>query len=151
MDLAYEYEREGYELASGRYLPDFWLPSLKCWVEIKHTFEEGMGISGICDKAEELAKATDAPVYIFFGLIQYPLDSDAFDSVGVTPDGKMALSVWWACCAICNKISLSYHGNSAGACACRPHILAWPGYKHERLYDAAEAARAARFEHGERG
>ena len=33
----WEYEREGYELPSGRYLPDFWLPRLQCWLEIKPT------------------------------------------------------------------------------------------------------------------
>ena len=31
----WKYEIEGYELQSGRYLPDFWLPRLDCWLEIK--------------------------------------------------------------------------------------------------------------------
>lgn len=33
--LHYEYEKEGYELECGRYLPDFWLPDLKYWFEVK--------------------------------------------------------------------------------------------------------------------
>lgn len=34
--LPYEYEKEGFTLDDGTpYLPDFWLPSLKLWVEIK--------------------------------------------------------------------------------------------------------------------
>ena len=33
--IPYEYEPEGYELPSGKYLPDFYLPWFKCYVEIK--------------------------------------------------------------------------------------------------------------------
>lgn len=34
--IKWEYEKEGFELGrAGRYLPDFWLPSWKAWVEIK--------------------------------------------------------------------------------------------------------------------
>lgn len=34
--LPYDYEKEGFILDDGtKYLPDFWLPSLKMWVEIK--------------------------------------------------------------------------------------------------------------------
>lgn len=34
--IRWEYEKEGFELSDGtRYLPDFWLPDLNCWVEIK--------------------------------------------------------------------------------------------------------------------
>lgn len=36
LNVKYEYEKEGYDLGSaGWYLPDFWLPDQKCWVEIK--------------------------------------------------------------------------------------------------------------------
>jgi len=31
----YEYEKEGYKLPSGWYLPDFWLPKFECWLEVK--------------------------------------------------------------------------------------------------------------------
>jgi hypothetical protein len=36
LDLPFEYEKEGFTLEDGtKYLPDFWLPTLKLWVEIK--------------------------------------------------------------------------------------------------------------------
>lgn len=35
LDVPWEYEIEGYELSSGRYLPDFWLPELDCFFEVK--------------------------------------------------------------------------------------------------------------------
>lgn len=40
LGIAWEYEREGYELESsqGRYLPDFWLPDHRYWIEIKGAY-----------------------------------------------------------------------------------------------------------------
>ncbi len=36
LGVPYEYEKEGFDLEeAGWYLPDFWLPSLRWWVEIK--------------------------------------------------------------------------------------------------------------------
>lgn len=35
LGIEWEYEKEGFELPSGRYLPDFWLPKLKMWAEVK--------------------------------------------------------------------------------------------------------------------
>lgn len=35
LGIKYEYEKEGYSLPSGRYLPDFWLPEAKMWFEVK--------------------------------------------------------------------------------------------------------------------
>lgn len=33
----WRYEIEGFNLPSGYYLPDFWLPRFDCWLEIKPT------------------------------------------------------------------------------------------------------------------
>ena len=35
LDMRWEYEPEGYELASGRYLPDFWLANADAFLEVK--------------------------------------------------------------------------------------------------------------------
>jgi len=36
LGVTYEYEKEGFELDDGvRYLPDFWLPAINTWLEIK--------------------------------------------------------------------------------------------------------------------
>lgn len=36
LGIAYEYEKEGFEFEDGtRYLPDFWLPVVKMWAEVK--------------------------------------------------------------------------------------------------------------------
>lgn len=35
LGIEWEYEAQGYESEAGRYLPDFWLPELRIWVEVK--------------------------------------------------------------------------------------------------------------------
>lgn len=36
LDIAWEYEKEGFDLGKhGHYLPDFWLPDINAWIEIK--------------------------------------------------------------------------------------------------------------------
>lgn len=35
MNIPFEYEKEGYNLNGRWYLPDFWMPSWDCWLEIK--------------------------------------------------------------------------------------------------------------------
>lgn len=68
LGVKYDYEPEGFELPSGRYLPDFWLPSIRggCWLEIKGiepTREEEK-------KAAELARLGN-DVLVFFGAIPW--------------------------------------------------------------------------------
>lgn len=35
LDIRWQYETEGYELSTGKYLPDFYLPDFDQWVEVK--------------------------------------------------------------------------------------------------------------------
>ncbi len=35
MEIEFQYEPEGFKLKSGWYLPDFWLPQVKMWAEVK--------------------------------------------------------------------------------------------------------------------
>lgn len=64
LDLENEYEKQFYEVEPDlRYLPDFWIPSLELWIEIKGQTpspEEKR-------KAIGLYKTTQSPVYIFVG------------------------------------------------------------------------------------
>lgn len=77
LGIKYEYEKEGYELGdAGWYLPDFWLPEQRCWVEIKGDEPTQQEI----EKAQALAKLRVhdweqlGPVYIFSGQIVVPSD-----------------------------------------------------------------------------
>lgn len=66
--IRWEYEKEGFELPSGRYLPDFWLPEVGvgCWFEVKGdvpTAKEKV-------LAQELSDGSVSPVFIFAGQIE---------------------------------------------------------------------------------
>lgn len=56
------YEKEGYELKSGRYLPDFWFPDIECFAEIK---PEGIILNRDIERIVELSY--NFPVILFEG------------------------------------------------------------------------------------
>lgn len=53
MDVRWEYEHEGWELPSGRYLPDFRLPQAKVYLEIKGEFPTRREVSLALELASE--------------------------------------------------------------------------------------------------
>lgn len=61
--LAFEYEKEGFVLGSGPYLPDFWLPQVKMWAEVKPGAFGPLELS----KCRELADVTDSPCLLLDG------------------------------------------------------------------------------------
>ena len=63
--IAWEYEKEGYEFADGtRYLPDFWLPQVCMWAEVKpETFTVGE-----LHKAKCLVRETGFPCLMLDGM-----------------------------------------------------------------------------------
>lgn len=62
--VKWEYEKEGYELDSGRYLPDFYLPDFKFWIEVK-----GEKKIMEMDKLSELAKSTGENCFMVEGQV----------------------------------------------------------------------------------
>jgi hypothetical protein len=63
-----QYEHEGFELDGMRYLPDFYLPELKCYIEVKGqkpTKQEQ-------ELAFLLSKDSGMPVHIFSGSVPEP-------------------------------------------------------------------------------
>ncbi len=63
LGIRYEYEKEGFKLPSGYYLPDFWLPDQEFWVEVKPT----LLYEGDEEKCVELATQTERSVLLFQG------------------------------------------------------------------------------------
>ncbi len=60
VNIKYEYEPEGYVLENGEcYLPDFYLPEVNAYFEVKHASLKGKDVSGAKEKLELLAKAKD--------------------------------------------------------------------------------------------
>lgn len=152
-DEKWEYEIEGFELPSGRYLPDFWLPRLYCWLEIKgeQPTEEEIRL------CYELSGETDKPVAIADGMPVNEIGGlrvFCFDA----KDGS-AGEGWWDQCfwsldknqklCICSNINGGRDFYTPSACK------KFPGMKNivDILRPVPDrhinAAKSARFEHGE--
>lgn len=69
LGVVYEYEKEGYDLGeAGWYLPDFWLPEFKLWVEIKPAAFIGNKTNEEHKKARALRNGLGYPVMLCYGL-----------------------------------------------------------------------------------
>ena len=67
LDIKYDYEVEGFDLGdAGWYLPDFWLPDIQAWIEIKH-IPNHIGNADEDKKARALRDETGFPVLICGG------------------------------------------------------------------------------------
>jgi hypothetical protein len=161
LGVAWEYEKEGYDLGdAGWYLPDFWLPDQKCWIEIKPD----------CPSAAEqrkchlLVRATRQPVYLFYGNVPYPYPGsrecgeDSESGFAYTPEVWKAEELvgfdayhWWCECLECHKVGIRFEGRSERLCSCQTGGHRLHTFDSPRLIAAYRAARSARFEHGESG
>lgn len=95
LGLEWVYEPEGYELQDGTwYLPDFWLPQLRLWVEVKPSYGASRHER---DKCRMLAEGLGYPVMVTDGQPRHAY----FDSYW--PDGdewggsfSSKGRVWWS-------------------------------------------------------
>lgn len=139
-DLSWSYEAEGYDLGEdGRYLPDFWIPELGCWLEIKGARPNPYDIKRVVS----LALSAGRPVVVFQGEIAPDMMG------GIATDAFYPKCYFWAGCGVCGWIDIiDYAARNAVNC---------PGCQAPRLFRAStpelrtafDAARSARFEHGE--
>ena len=148
LGVRWEYERQGYDLPTGPYLPDFWLPDQGYWIEIKGTppteREEAL--------CSELASATGSPVYLHVGNPEqmgwgtdWPDTASTF--VGWSID-RWDNAQWWCECPFCDAVGIQFEGRAARLCSCEDGDKGY-GFHTRRLTAAYAAARSARFEHGE--
>lgn len=133
----YEYEKEGYALKSGWYLPDFYLPDIGYWLEVKGeepTAEE------VC-RCGFLFEATGKPVLIAPGapqpsdhLIHVPFKSDQDGCRYYFADDRKIDGSFWLICDDAGAYSI--HGSASDR---YPSVCT----ATQRGY---AAARSARFE-----
>jgi hypothetical protein len=171
LHVRWEYEREGFDLGDGvKYLPDFWLPDLWCWFEVKGdepTDEE-------LEKARRLRDHGEWPVVLAVGPVSAGPHCCYANDIGHSSGGGSQWDVRWYICDGCKKAKLSWGdgchtivGPDWGM-----HPVQWclqttfvtkdaddcgPKWSlHDRSLDgpirkAVDAAKSARFEHGESG
>ena len=145
LGIKYEYEKEGFDLDGVWYLPDFWLPDLKCWVEIKGEKPTEQETSRLI----ALTKGTGKSGYLIWGSIPAK-EWEAYDRMWEWyKDGEFrdCGMVWTACC-YCPCVGLAFSGYGRGLpCSCNSNKES----DIDRIDAAYSAARSARFEHRERG
>jgi len=136
------------------YLPDFWLPSLQYWVEIKPasplTAPETI-------KAQRLAAQSRVPVYVCCGLPHIATDPwqrllprESYSILAFAPDQPAPQSgYFWCWCPICKTAGITLGGEGSRlSCPCHK-LPPLPTATHPRLRAASATACQARFEHGE--
>lgn len=139
LGLPYAYEAEGYDLDGLWYLPDFWLPTLNCWVEIKGQRPNAEETT----KALRLAQAAGRPVVLFAGEIDPRIVG------GIATTGYFPNSYAWGSCAHCDYVDIiDVNAYKAIHCPICETVRLFR-FSSPLLRKAYDVARAARFEHGE--
>ncbi len=156
LGLKWEYEPEGFELGGGvRYLPDFRLPAMNCWVEIKGERPDETALS----KPRTLALRGDCAVVVYWGPPRVDWPGDTGVLYGWNDKG---FTEALACGVICDaEKGLAFDANTRGpvwadaALSKQVPIPARDNKISEDLFDrtktAISAAFGARFEFGEQG
>lgn len=141
LKVPYEYEHQGYDLDGTYYLPDFYLPSLDDYLEVKASSPDKEEQR----KAEKLATATRKRVFITTGSPKWnseePPGLEAF-----FPDDGWDHPYQFCICLQCRKIGIEFDGRSARIkCGCHKEGDRTHTADNERLIDAYNAASSERF------
>lgn len=166
--LEWRYEVQGFELNDGRrYLPDFYLPDLDLYVEIKGVEPD--------PEVERLLRDFTRPIILMVGLPDF--GSRLFDGIrgklftySTSEIGRMPFiaDAELSRCRECEEWVVCVHPESdalhEGECELihqrsqwqtwGPHCehgfeKDWQVHSHHELEQAAKAAKSARFEHGD--
>lgn len=163
LGIKWDYEPEGFNLPSGRYLPDFYLPDLECWIEIKGAKEKDVG-----DRAghllSELVFYTEKDAFLFtagmghnvshlgvpaawayFGrphpsliakdiLTEY-MPRSSPDSEEISIYDYTDGYYFWCDCPTCGNVGLQFDGRS-GRLPCKCPSFTAPGNHHGCTYNS---------------
>jgi hypothetical protein len=145
-EIEWEYEPDGFSLAGRNYLPDFWLPQLAAFVEVKPTEEAGRQA---IPPMKELATKTRKTGLLLIGSPN--LHHEPYKLINIAQASPQH-STWlgrelaWHQCLFCNKVFVD-------TCDCIPavKVLHRPEQRSRLIDRALLEAQRARFEHGEDG
>ena len=138
--IRYEYEKEGFSLPSGSYLPDFWLPDVWCrsdpgtWLEIKGqppTGEEH-------ERCLDLCRASGAAVVLQEGLPDVLYPESQSRSWGYSPPGEGDMPMLLHACPrghVKFEFPNAYYG-----CPCQDDSCRWEADVIKRAVVVAKSA-----------
>ncbi len=107
LGVMFDYEPEGYDLDGLFYLPDFWLPKQKVFLEIKPEEPSDEEL----EKARRLSELSKRAVLISFGQPRVP-DFDHQDSMQSITSGGWDSGYWWCECQTCGALDIEFNGRS---------------------------------------
>jgi hypothetical protein len=138
--IEWQYEVQGFDINGTRYLPDFWLPRLKCFAEVKPDKESAT-------QAESLLRALSAgSSYPAILLIERPGEQPLMPWM-MKEDTRNWVS--WRQCIFCGRVGLS--NLPCPGCPDDFEVVHVSDRSDARIEHAIEQARSARFEWGETG
>jgi hypothetical protein len=162
MHVKYEYEMEGFDLGNGKkYLPDFWLPVFGAWAEVKPVPLEGDGLQKVVNLVGglwideyrdepliELVGVPDYKAYRMFCTTSIPERLFSRDCLRCR-SGKKVEAILIKYIPIYPDMLSTHYWQGDQFYGYDP----WKNedfLKDEKIYaDAVNAAKSARFEHGE--
>ena len=154
LGVAWEYEREGYDLDGVWYLPDFWLPKARVFVEIKPnaaTAEEEDKCMRLCQSyyggADVLLLAGDPWEGAYDGTLYQWTETDGSAGFYTWPHAVFA-----DCDSCDSEVWLSSSDYGARTIKNNPACTGdkWPAEHGPLVARAYQAARSARFERSRR-
>lgn len=125
------YEHEGFELPSGRYVPDFWLPEQECFVEIKPSGFNAWGDKDDYDVKRlkefwQLGAGPDSLMgersfFVFAGAPAEQEDCDErwYENSSAWANGDF--HYLWCSCPVCGKFGIQFDGRGARVCGRKRH------------------------------
>lgn len=148
LGVRWEYEPQGYDLPSGPYLPDFWLPEVRggMWLEVKPADAPSD------PRHEELADSSGHDVAVTNGMPRdgEPTWMDIYFGGFTDFPGYMEEGFSFQVCPDHGQVVFEYGGYVGRGCS-RCADENEQSKSHPRVMAAYDAARMARFEHGESG
>lgn len=167
LGVSYEYEPEGFELPeAGRYLPDFYLPTQRYWIEVKGTYPtdtERRKVALLSEFTQHMAvifwgKVEVEPFYFYSPMDDRWREDTSWGGSVYCPTGwdtrfhLLGYSVWpiWGICDECGLAFIDSECRAPGIQRPCGHDGDGVNFQDNRVRQAYESAKSARFEHGER-
>lgn len=154
LGVRWEYESEGFDLGDDEwYLPDFYLPDQDIYVEIKPACKyQNYPDEDVLNKAFKLEHKSNKQVVILCGM-PGPIDEEYNVNNSYQGFTGTDINYFWCECPDCGAIGIQFDGRSARnnhSENCQA-MTGDKGYNSnsERIIQAWNASRSARFEHGE--
>lgn len=107
LKIKWHFEAESWLLPSGPYLPDFYLPHLRYWVEVKPNAD-----SVALKKCDELAIHSERSVLLMcMEDLTPPAERVKYPGAWLSlPSGEMDTEYWLCQCPRCDAASIEWHG-----------------------------------------